>query len=100
MKLLLCTKCGDLFKLHSRKKKCSCKICSGKYMDEINVEVSGPCLVLGVDNNEIIRAIHVKESMKSLKKEDYLDSYVLENMFREGKWWIIREPHEKIRRKK
>jgi hypothetical protein len=53
MKLILCPvpACLDVFKLAGgAPRACRCGASSGRYLDEKRVEVSGPALVLGIDN--------------------------------------------------
>ncbi len=51
MKLILCHKCNDLFKMGIKTKFCSCGRSSGKYIDNLKVVVYGDCSVWGIDNN-------------------------------------------------
>ena len=55
MKLIMCNECGDIRALHTEVTTCKCGKCSGHYYSEkaTGVEVSGPCLVAGIDNNEL-----------------------------------------------
>ncbi len=53
MKLLACKECNDLFELSMNEKKCHCGKSSGKYIDVLNVEVNGPCRILGIDSSAI-----------------------------------------------
>lgn len=51
MKLLFCTECTDLVRLFGGPlRPCKCGQSSGRYLDERRVEISGPSVVLGVDN--------------------------------------------------
>lgn len=56
MKLLLCLDCGDIFNLGMPIKTCSCGKTSGKYVDELNVQIKGNCKVIGFNNNSFRRA--------------------------------------------
>lgn len=47
MKLIFCKECSDTVTLGGRLRKCRCRKSSGRYTDDINVVVSGPCVVLG-----------------------------------------------------
>jgi hypothetical protein len=57
MKLILCTKCGDIFSLTRFTRICSCGLSSGRYRDNVNAVVSGPCIVLGIANGSLVAAI-------------------------------------------
>ena len=50
MKLIYCITCEDLVKLQPHKRYCQCASSSGRYLDNDTneVEVSGPCRVLGI----------------------------------------------------
>lgn len=41
MKLLFCIKCGDIFNLDYELKKCKYGETSGRYIDNLNAEISG-----------------------------------------------------------
>jgi len=53
MKLLLCCECQDVTKLLSQDRGCRCGKSHGKYVTDKVVEVTGPCEVLGLDNNTL-----------------------------------------------
>lgn len=57
MKLLFCQACRDVVQLHSEDRSCICGGSHGRYVDEINVEYSGPCVVLGILNRSLIDAV-------------------------------------------
>lgn len=59
MKLLYCQKCKDVVLLHARERKCYCGKSSGRYLDSINAEYTGPCLMLGIDNNSLLDALRL-----------------------------------------
>lgn len=50
MKLLLCLKCADIFSLSRKEKYCGCGETSGKYIDDLNAEISGDCQPIGFSN--------------------------------------------------
>lgn len=57
MKLLLCTKCSDVFSLRvGVVKTCSCGACSGQYVDRLNAKVSGG-IVIGFSNPSLVKAL-------------------------------------------
>lgn len=61
MKLVICLKCHDVFKLSTKRlRRCACKHSSGKYLsDGLKAEVtaSPDTVVLGFINRELGRAI-------------------------------------------
>ncbi len=59
MKLVLCGHCRDIFNVTTEAKKCTCKRTKAKvpYKLSTEVDVTGPCLVIGIDNNELHSAI-------------------------------------------
>jgi len=63
MKLILCVKCSDVFKLSDEKyKTCDCGMSGGEYVNTIDAEVSGPCIVLGFSNHSLLQAIRLQTS--------------------------------------
>ncbi len=58
MKLLLCTKCSSIFSLSvGKEKSCDCNLSSGKYIDTLNAEISGPCMPIGFKNSSFISSL-------------------------------------------
>ena len=58
MKLLLCTKCSDVFSLRHEQKTCSCGKTKGRYIDDTNAVYSGEYAVgLGFKNDSFVYAI-------------------------------------------
>lgn len=60
MKLILCVKCSDVFKLQQEYKECSCGSCGGKYLNDIDAEYwgeEGKVFMLGFANNSLIDAL-------------------------------------------
>ena len=108
MKLIFCLECQDMFKMSTGTYKvCSCGRSMGKYLDDdIKVKVHGPCFVIGLSNNDLLNIIRFDRNRKNMKKsfeetkeiEDIFPLY--ETMRTEGKFWHIREPHERITRLK
>jgi hypothetical protein len=50
LKLIFCKECYDVVRLTEKERTCECKKSSGKYVDDLNAEISGPCIPLGFDN--------------------------------------------------
>ena len=61
MKLILCTKCGDVVSLRRYLRTCSCGHCSGRYVDDISAEVSLSSIVLGIVNSSLLSAVVVDQ---------------------------------------
>lgn len=59
MKLLFCTECSDVRKLHlGRRVYCKCRRVWGKYVDMEKAEVSRNALVIGMGNGYLAQAAH------------------------------------------
>jgi hypothetical protein len=56
MKLLVCKECSDIFNLTFKPKCCGCGKSEGRYLDELNAEISGPCQPIGFSNSSIRQA--------------------------------------------
>ena len=75
MKLILCEKCSDVVSLRLNiDRQCFCGKSGGRYIDEVNAEVWGPCFKLGFANNSLVSA---------LRKQKY-DGDSTETMFYGG----------------
>lgn len=61
MKLIVCIKCGDIFNLTIKEKTCSCGKSSGKYIDDLNAEISGDCEPIGFANNTFSHAYKIQK---------------------------------------
>jgi len=58
MKLMCCTKCGDVVSLRSDERSCFCGESKGKYKEDgLNAIISGPCIPLGFANSSFINAL-------------------------------------------
>lgn len=58
MKLLFCDACGDIVKLRSETRTCSCKKSGGHYTNHLDAVYWGPAMPLGVDNMSFATALH------------------------------------------
>lgn len=59
MKLILCTKCSDVFKIESETRKCKCGYSVGRYTDNINAIYYGNyAKPLGIVNSSLVEAVH------------------------------------------
>lgn len=50
MKLLMCLDCMSIFNITYNEKSCTCGNTTGKYIDDINVEIKGNCKAIGFAN--------------------------------------------------
>lgn len=61
MKLLLCLKCSDIFSLRTdAERSCVCGKTKGKYIDNLNTEISGPCMPIGFKNSSFIDSLKMQ----------------------------------------
>jgi len=58
MKLILCSKCRDLFRLTYTYRVCECGESAGNYVDEINAETYGKAISVGFANYSFIQAVN------------------------------------------
>jgi hypothetical protein len=85
VKLLICTKCGQIFNLEFHVKYCGCGQTFGKYLEDgDSVEISPKAVCLGVDNKQLISAI---------KNRTYKEEYV-----RNFNAWVFNDSFFKITR--
>ena len=58
MKLILCLDCLDVVRLiQGKRRSCECGGCSGLYVDDLNAEIEGPCVPIGMANGSLASAI-------------------------------------------
>lgn len=57
MKLVVCSRCSDIFNLKAYTKSCSCGKASGRYIDGLNAVISGTAIPIGFENSSFIDAI-------------------------------------------
>lgn len=60
MKLILCNECSDVFSLKMEEKRCTCGKSHGRYVDNLNAEIGGPCTPLGFANWSFKRALQMQ----------------------------------------
>lgn len=78
MKLIECLSCRDIIGLRERPRRCDCGESGGRYVTDLIVSVFGPCRILGIRN---------------------LDRIAPEPSPKTYPWFVIPEPHERIRRR-
>ena len=69
MKLLFCPECKDVFNLTFKNKSCSCGKTYGKYVDDLNAEISKDSIPLGFANSSFLFAVRV-QLMLNDKEQD------------------------------
>jgi hypothetical protein len=57
MKLIFCPKCQDVKKLQDEKTTCKCGQSWGRYLDDVNAEIGGNAVLLGIDNSSFAHAL-------------------------------------------
>lgn len=69
MKLLYCPNCHDVFNLRPQLKTCSCGQVKGRYIDNVNAEVNGKGVSLGMGNGSFMVAVahapYVREDFRN-----------------------------------
>lgn len=68
MKLLMCLKCGDIFNLTRREKKCSCGKTKGLYINNLDAEYSGEAQAIGISNPSFRQAYLIQQLEDEVKK--------------------------------
>lgn len=62
MKLILCEKCSDVVCLKlGIDRSCACGESGGRYVDNLNAEVWGPCFKLGFANMSLVSALRAQK---------------------------------------
>lgn len=58
MKLLYCSSCKDIVNLiQGADRKCYCGASSGRYVNQLDAVLRGPCVPLGIGNSSLMRAM-------------------------------------------
>lgn len=57
MKLIYCKECGDIVRLFHLPLTCECGASGGVYVNDINAEIWGEVVPLGIDNLSFIEAL-------------------------------------------
>ena len=87
MKLLFCNNCHDIFNLKREEVKyCSCKKSWGRYIDNLNAEYSGDCVMLGIDNPSFIRAIDLLKKYPDRAKGEEFTAWIITPLARTVKY--------------
>ena len=68
MKLLVCKKCNDIFNLRMEMKTCGCGETSGRYVDQLNAEISGMCQPIGFNNYTVKKAMRMQQMEDSAQE--------------------------------
>lgn len=94
MKLIFCKECRDVVALKENiDRTCECGKSGGRYVDDLNAEIWGPCLKLGFSNHSFSAAIIAQRlSGDSTEKMAYGTGYVTKG--RDFEAFIIPESAE------
>lgn len=57
MKLIFCPRCQDIFSLREVVRTCTCGYISGRYVDNVNAEISKYAIPLGIANSSFLNAL-------------------------------------------
>ena len=57
VKLIYCRECTELVRLRAVMCTCPCGKSSGRYINDIEAEISGPCIPIGIDNSGFMAAV-------------------------------------------
>lgn len=72
MKLLICTRCQDVFKLNYHLKSCDCGHTKGRYeSDGSTAVVNGNGISLALGNGDVARAIYSLPTMGDVERNAY-----------------------------
>jgi hypothetical protein len=83
VKLLFCTFCHDMVKLHNDHRTCDCGQSWGQYEeDDLHATVGGKALVIGIENTGLRRALFAHEDLPT-------DQYTLA-------CWLFPRPHRNV----
>lgn len=66
MKLIYCPVCSDIRRLRNTLIICDCGASSGKYIDNVNAEIYGDAIPIGIDNKLFVSAINNRSFYKDI----------------------------------
>ena len=64
MKLVLCPKCWDVFKLAYKMRQCECGSVKGRYIDNTFAEVTPSAVSIGIGNGALEQAIYDMQALQ------------------------------------
>lgn len=73
MKLIVCDKCSDVFKLSHEMRTCKCGHCKGRYVNDIEAETNGNGFALAIDNESLVNAI---QNLQAIPSNNHIDNYI------------------------
>lgn len=73
MKLALCEKCWDVFKLAKEMRQCKCGEVKGRYIDNMYAEVSENAVSIAIGNGSLENAIRDARNFKGNREDYYKD---------------------------
>ena len=98
MKLILCEACSDIVALKiGMGRSCSCGQSGGRYINNLDAEVWGPCFKIGFANASFIEALSAQK-FEGDSKETMIYGYERVTKGRDFKAFIIPESAETMKR--
>ena len=98
MKLILCEKCSDIVALKMNTiRSCACGESGGRYLDNLNAEMWGPCFKIGFANSSLANALRAQK-FEGDSKETMIYGYERVTKGRDFKAFIIPESAETMKR--
>ena len=98
MKLFLCEKCADVVSLRvGFDRSCDCGQSGGRYVNNLDAEVWGPCMVLGFANSSLTKAYRAQKHLGDSSEKMMYDGITVA-MGRPFDAFIIPESANSIKR--
>lgn len=98
MKLILCEMCSDIVALKiGTGRSCSCGQSGGRYINNLDAEVWGPCFKIGFANASFIEALRAQK-FEGDSKETMIYGYERVTKGRDFQAFIIPESAETMKR--
>ncbi len=77
MKLIYCRECTDVVRLFHENRRCQCGKSWGRYIDERNAEIGGPCIPVGIAWGSLAWAL--ADYRKRTDKSILFDAFLIEH---------------------
>lgn len=65
MKLIFCTVCEDMVKLMREERRCRCGRSGGAYVGDLEAEVFGDAVPVGISNESFLKAVRTRGDQES-----------------------------------
>lgn len=88
IKLIYCKECGDYIAVRLKKRSCECGECSCYFQDnKRTAHVTGPCIVLGIDNGSFhVAKLHIPHWPTVAKRGISFEAFIIA----EPNQWVVR----------